>query len=130
VVLERLVHRRNIGPGPPLPNGLPSSVETASTSLVDDDSHISSADIASSRDTGRTSIGMPASRANSCVASKVMPGRIWLSFGRRDDRPPRTISTFDAEASVRWPSRNITHSTAPTSAARWRIRTLPAATSS
>ena len=61
--------RRNTGPGTPLPKGLPSSVVIASTSLVDDDSHISSAESASSRRTGRISIGMPASRANSSVAS-------------------------------------------------------------
>ena len=39
--------------------------------------------------------------------------------------PPLTTSTFDADASVRKPSRNITVSTASWSAASWRISTLP-----
>ena len=39
--------------------------------------------------------------------------------------PSLTISTLDAEASVRNPLRNITVSTAPCSVASCRIRTLP-----
>ena len=54
-----------------------------------------------------------------------MPGRIRLSFGGATIRPPMTTSTFDADASVSQPSRNITVSTAPESAASWRISTLP-----
>ena len=50
-------------------NGLPSTVVIASTSLVDDDSHISSAASASALGTGRMTSGTPASRANSIVAS-------------------------------------------------------------
>ena len=51
---------RNTGPGLPPPKGLPSTVVIASTSLVDDDSHISSAAIAAARGgTGRTTSGVP-----------------------------------------------------------------------
>src|ERR1022692_1668682 len=60
---------RNTGPGAPPAKGLPSTVVTASTSLVDDDSHISSAANASSRGIGRTSTASPPSRANSNAAS-------------------------------------------------------------
>ena len=54
-----------------------------------------------------------------------MPGRIRLSFGGATIVPPVTTRTFDADASVRYPSRNITVSIAPASAASWRISTLP-----
>ena len=51
---------RNTGPGLPPPKGLPSTVVIASTSFVDDDSHISSAAIAAARGgTGRTTSGVP-----------------------------------------------------------------------
>ena len=59
---------RKSGPGVPPANGPPSSVVIASTSFVDDVSHISSAASASAFGTGRVSKGMPASRANSHVA--------------------------------------------------------------
>jgi len=60
---------RNTGPGTPPPNGLPSSVVMATTSFVEDDSHISSAASASARVIGRISTGIPAPRANSIAAS-------------------------------------------------------------
>ena len=44
-----------------------------------------------------------------------------------DDAPglDAAVLAFDADASVRNPSRNMTVSTAPRSAASWRISTLP-----
>ena len=48
-----------------------------------------------------------------------------LSFGGTRIVPSFTINTFDADASVRSPSGNITVSTAPRSVASWRLSTLP-----
>src|SRR5207244_4153138 len=75
----------NNGPGLPRceawPTGLPSSVTIASTSLVDDDTHNSSAVHTSDAVIGRISNGIPPCRARSYKAPYVMPGRIRLSFG-------------------------------------------------
>ena len=52
---KRACMRRKTGPGTPAPTGFPSSVVTASTSLVDEVSQISSAERTSASVTGRTS---------------------------------------------------------------------------
>ena len=77
---------RKTGPGLPPANGWPSTVVIASTSLVDDDSHISSAASASACGTGRISSGMPASRANSQRRVVGDAGQDQVVLRRRDDR--------------------------------------------
>ena len=54
-----------------------------------------------------------------------MPCSIRLSFKGASTTPFFTTNTFDADASERKPSRNITASIASCSAASWRINTLP-----
>src|SRR5688572_31384712 len=54
-----------------------------------------------------------------------MPGRIRFDLGGDWITPRVTMNTFDAEASVSFPSRNRIVSAAPTSAETWRRRQLP-----
>ncbi len=82
---KRACIRRKTGPGRPPANGLPSTVVTASTSFVDDDSHISSAPSASALGTGRISKGRPASRANSSVGVVGDAGQDQVVLGRGHD---------------------------------------------
>ena len=81
--------RRNTGPGLPPPNGRPSTVVMASTSFVDDDSHISSAAIASACVTARTSNGTPALARD--LERRVVgdAGQDQVVLRRRDDRARR-----------------------------------------
>src|SRR5688572_2391879 len=54
-----------------------------------------------------------------------MPGRMRLDLGGDWITPPFTTNTFEAEASVSFPSRKRIVSAAPCSAESWRRRQLP-----
>ena len=127
LLLEERVHLRGTcGPGTPPANGLPSSVVTASTSFVDDESHISSAASASAFDTG-AHLERQSRLARELVGRVVGDAREGSgcpSAARRSSRPSRSARSTPTPRSD---SRRETSPSRPqpASAASWRISTLP-----